>query len=396
MMTASYFSRGSILVLWIVWLLSDSQTFAQQAALKPLFDRTLEMPENHGDFRVLALSPNGKILAAGTSTFELEERPFGGEVFLWDLDSLELIHTIDSHQSTVGFVKFTADGERLISICDDKLISIWDLPNASVANSFHYEDRQGTLAVDPVVSENGELLACVQKEERQFENDSVSVHGTLTVMDLSTGKTIWSLPRSNVQSLAFSPDGKKLVVSVEEMEWIETDNGGLSGRPISTRTAMLNARSGKVIWSRELKSAPEALTFLPNGKSFAGTKSDAFVRWSTASGKTVQKFDVGLSAKTLKFDQNGKKFGIATTDRVELWNRRTEQRENSLEPVSSIIKRFVSLEFSSDLKRIVHKSDNQITFDWMQDDSSRTNPSIPVPAPLGSSPELPDLVLPDR
>ncbi len=68
------------------------------------------------DVRSIAFSPDGNILASGSSD---------GTIKLWDMQARQEITTLKGH--AVGTVAFSADGKRLVSSGSDKAVKIWDV-----------------------------------------------------------------------------------------------------------------------------------------------------------------------------------------------------------------------------------------------------------------------------
>jgi WD40 repeat protein len=68
-----------------------------------------------GLFISLALSPDGRRLAAGASN---------GRIMIWDAASLEEVATLDGHNEEVKQLAFTPDGDHLVSASPDQL-RVW-------------------------------------------------------------------------------------------------------------------------------------------------------------------------------------------------------------------------------------------------------------------------------
>ena len=65
----------------------------------------------------LAFSPDGKLLATGTSD---------NLVHLWNVDTRREVAELSGHKMYVYFVAFDRDGSRLLSASGDKTVRIWD------------------------------------------------------------------------------------------------------------------------------------------------------------------------------------------------------------------------------------------------------------------------------
>jgi WD40 repeat protein len=75
----------------------------------------------------VAFSPNGKILASGSSS--------GGTVKLWDVRSgKELKRLTGSFVDAISSVAFSPDGKTLAGATDNGLIRLWDVDSGKELN----------------------------------------------------------------------------------------------------------------------------------------------------------------------------------------------------------------------------------------------------------------------
>src|SRR5262249_45059902 len=71
-----------------------------------------------GDILSLSFSPDGQVLAAGTSN---------GEIWLYSLQKQSLVATLHGHTDGVWAVAFSPDGKLLASGSDDQTVRLWNL-----------------------------------------------------------------------------------------------------------------------------------------------------------------------------------------------------------------------------------------------------------------------------
>lgn len=71
-----------------------------------------------GAFQCVAFHPDGRRLAAGTSS---------GTIEIWDVATLERVDTIVGHQGSVFGVHYSPDGQRLVSGGNDTAVRVWDV-----------------------------------------------------------------------------------------------------------------------------------------------------------------------------------------------------------------------------------------------------------------------------
>ena len=85
---------------------------------------TIPQPEDNCRAYALAFSPCGKYLASGTWWQEGREKM---AIRIWDVATVENIHTFWGHNSSVQSLAFSPDGMHLASSGFDGTILIWDL-----------------------------------------------------------------------------------------------------------------------------------------------------------------------------------------------------------------------------------------------------------------------------
>jgi RNA polymerase sigma factor (sigma-70 family) len=149
----------------------------------------------------LALAPDGKLAAVGD-----QGQP---PVRLCDLERGKELTPIPSNQSVVVSAAFSPDGRILATGGGDLTVCLWETASRSLIATLRGHDR--TVAAI-VFSPDGRLLASADGEPMTPQwkaNPSQKIH----LWDIVTGKELLQLDGhgSNVTSLAFSPDGKRLV-----------------------------------------------------------------------------------------------------------------------------------------------------------------------------------------
>ena len=313
---------------------------------------TITAPEAYS---VLALSPNGKLLAAAGGGSEAKT------VRLWDVATGKEIAALVGKPQKVRAMAFSPDGKILCTAGEASNlarvakpdgregpfgdISLWD-----VATQQH---------LDTIFDEDGPILAARFGEDRRAMAggalsililDTVNATGSTKVWVVPTGrlKEIRALTKQDVGTVAFSPDGKQLAIG--------KSNGGV---------VLVGAHSGKAVRELGVEGLlPTALAYSADGKLLATTgrriKSavadpatgklvgtfggqDVMV-WDTASGKLLLKLPAATdtvqipvdpptkwanellqlyqfpAAQGIAFSPDGKLLATPGQDTVRLWD----------------------------------------------------------------------------
>jgi WD40 repeat protein len=148
-------------------------------------------------FLTLAVSPNGKLIAAASAHTLGPRVTVKWDLKIWDATSGRLVRELAGHESPVLAVAFSPDGAQLASASTDRTIRFWNLETGREQGS-----RIGGPAFFTKIafSPDGKRLAAVA---------AAQIH----VFDAAGGAELFALTGHTgaVQDLAFSADGARLV-----------------------------------------------------------------------------------------------------------------------------------------------------------------------------------------
>jgi WD40 repeat protein/ABC-type branched-subunit amino acid transport system substrate-binding protein/DNA-binding SARP family transcriptional activator len=158
----------------------------------------LTLPAQADALTSVAFSPDGTQLATASEGATDNLR-------VWDARTGNLLRTLAGHQDAVWSVAFSSDGTHLVSASRDGTARVWDTTS----------DR----ALLSVQSHSSTMVNAVFSPDRnRFATGSRD--GSVQVWDATTGQEVLSLEPADVgdgvDSLAFSLDGRQLVVRTDQ------------------------------------------------------------------------------------------------------------------------------------------------------------------------------------
>jgi len=249
--------------------------------------------------------------------------------------SWECIQTMKAHDSWIGTMTFTPDGQTLISGSGDKTVKLWSAQSGEELRTLEaHTSWVRSIAINP----NGTLLATA-------ENDR-----TIRLWDLPTGKLQHSLTRHTdwVRAIAFSIDGRTLISGSQDKtaivwDWeTATPQQTLSGHqhwlldvaisPDGQTIVTASQDHTLKIWHRETGKCRYSITghqaeilataISPDGAMVVSASADHTVRlWKLSNGKHLHTFTGHESAVgAIAISPDGKFLATGSNDQIiKIW-----------------------------------------------------------------------------
>ena len=278
----------------------------------------------------LSVDPRGERVLSGSDD---------GTARLWDVETGELLLTLEAHEDQIATLAFTDDGSRAITISGaEAQMKLWDLETGEPRSAKKFGDYASRSMV---LDDTGERLALGTSD------------GTIKVLAVRNSQVVATLPRQEqdghelaVIALAFSKDGKRMVsgsvdasvrlwdVETGDLLWISEagsepivtvafrgdGNEVASGASSGTGQGIIrrhDAATGEVVWERVGHSADvEAVVYSPEGDRLVSGSFDKLIRvWDMQSQDPIATFQGHDQAiRCLAFSQDGQRIYSGSED----------------------------------------------------------------------------------
>ena len=246
--------------------------------------------ETFGGIISVAFSPNGELLAAGTTTDEIR---------LWHAKSGKLLLTCYGHSDWVFSVSFSPDSTTLASGSQDQTVRLWNTHTGQLLMTLQgHTNRVRSVAFSP----DGTTLASGSEDQ------------TIRFWNTHTGQLLMTLQghTNRVRSITFSPDGTTLASGSDD------------------KTIQLwNAHTGQLLMTLQGHDGwVRSITFSPDGTTLASGSDDKTIRlWNAHTGQllmTLQGHSNWVWSTAFSPDSNTLASG-SEDQTIRLWNAHTGQ-----------------------------------------------------------------------
>lgn len=263
---------------------------------------TFLLPSGNTRLEALALSPDGKLLAAA-----------GGDrqIYVWDLQTGALKHMLAGHAGMINSLAFNATGNQLVSGSDDATVRLWQPQTGQFIQTF----AGFSHSIETVIFTETDIALKIEvQDEGLWQLDLTSGARELLPTPPEEPDPLRTAQIAGgflgyLNHLTFSPDGQHLVAE---------SNGG-------PYVLMWDVPTRQVNFALKDSARQRAgLVFSPNGHLLAGADAwgEGLRVWNAATGaKTVAMDD--LQVDSLAFSPDSQTLAVGSQAEIRLYDTQT-------------------------------------------------------------------------
>jgi WD40 repeat protein len=223
-------------------------------------------------------------------------------------------------------VVFTPDGGRLVAWGDDDFVRVWDTRNGKLLSE-HSTRPPGEVIDpdDPFGEDRWHRMSVMDGADISPDGTALALGSGkgIRILDTATGKERQTLAAGDnwPQTLAFSPDGKRLVIGYRAKQ-IQTKIPGGGVRTSSENefpVTVWDLATGKPVWTATAEGSWPRLAYSPDGSRVAvvsGVWRGPSRVWvfDATTGKEAGRIELPQRGGHVAFDRTGKRLAVSLAD----------------------------------------------------------------------------------
>ncbi len=325
---------------------------------------------HNGSIRSIALSPDGKKLAAGGGNY----RPW---VALWDVEHQRLLHEFEVHTPVYSAITaFSPDGDELL-FTDGQRAFLAKADTYEIIQSYSIDRGIRSIAFS---SDGSKILT----GHSQLDDVAVYIEpdeGALAILwDKQTAQVLHRFDGHSIDvtKVLFSPDGSKILTAK-------------AGGP---EINVWDSTTGELLYSKgektDFRSLPPAVAVSPNGVEFltGNNSNDDIMIYEIDSGEFLRRFPEFGTVQDIVYSPNGTMLAATGPETFVCTAQGGELLYRMQEDISAT--QVQTITFSSESDSIAVGLHEGITQIWEIDPMAADLPAAtptPTPTPRTSPPE---------
>ena len=224
--------------------------------------RTLQV---HSTEAWIAYSPDGAMFLSASNN----------SINLWDVATGTLVRTFDAHSSFVDSAVFSPNGAQIASGSDDNTVKLWNVALGTVTRTFATFEGNGGPINSVAFSPSGAVLLS--------GSGSMGRDSGMKLWDAATGVLVRTAEQHQeaVRSVAFSPDGERILSTSDRMKLWDARSGALlhtfDEDNLTVQTAMFSPDGTRILRAQDNVMQLREISTGSIVRSFAST-GDHWVR----------------------------------------------------------------------------------------------------------------------